>query len=143
MADHALSQRFGRYVQRAVLDEEGDRVDRARSGLFFARWYPHRVAEWTAVLRILWEQGLAISDLSGEDEQLTLLRASHVAGVEADAILSALDSRFAAVRAEAQELREHLDDAGRAEMRRTLLAHATRWERPRSMCMARCARCVS
>ncbi len=126
-ADSALSQRFGRYVQRAVLDPDGDRVDRARAGLFFARWFPERVEEWTNVLRTLWEQGLAISDLPGEDEQLGLLRASHEAGVEADAILSALDSRFAAVRTEGEQARVQLDDRGRDEMRRTLLAHATRY----------------
>ena len=126
-ADAALAQRFGRYVQRAVLDDDGDRVDRARAGLFFARWYPERVEEWTHVLRILWDQGLAISDLSGEDEQLTLLRASHEPGVAADAILSALDSRFAAVRTEAEQSRVQLDERGRDEMRRALLAHATRY----------------
>src|SRR5204863_5796513 len=126
-ADAALAQRFGKYVQRATLDEEGDHVDRARAGLLFARWFPGRTQEWTEVLKTLWEQGLAISDLSGEDEQLALLEASHSAGVDADAILSALDSRFAAVRVEAEQMREHLDDRGRAEMRRTLLAHATRY----------------
>src|SRR5439155_13833586 len=33
-ADRALAQRFGKYIQRAVLDPEADRVDRARAGLF-------------------------------------------------------------------------------------------------------------
>ncbi len=126
-ADAALAQRFGKYVVRAVLDDDGDRVDRGRAGLFFARWFPARMAEWTRVLKVLWDQGLAISDLSGEDEQLLLLQASHEAGEDADAILSALDSRFASVRTEAEQLREHLDDRGRSEMRRTLLAHATRY----------------
>src|SRR4029077_6653154 len=65
--------------------------------------------------------------LSGEDEQIALLEVSHAAGVEADAILSALDSRFAAVRDRAGQYSSHLDDAGRAELRRTLLAHATRY----------------
>ena len=75
-----------------------DRVDRARAGLYFARWFPLRQPEWTAALKDLWERGLSISDLSGEDEQVALLEVSHAVGVEADAILSALDSRFAAVR---------------------------------------------
>jgi transcription elongation factor GreA len=119
------ARRFGRYIQKAVLDVDGDRVDRARAGLWFARWYPERRSEWVGVLRALWEQDLTVSDLSGEDEQLALLEASHAAGVEADAILSALDSRFAAVREAAEKLRAGLDDAGRAEMRRTLLHHAT------------------
>jgi len=122
-ADSALARRFGKYIKRAVLDEDGDRVDRARAGLFFARWFPERAAEWTAVLKTLWDQGLALSDLPGEDEQLALLRASH----DADAILSALDSRFAAVRVEAERMLEHQDARGRAELRRTLLAHATRY----------------
>ena len=69
----------------------------------------------------MWEHGLSISDLSGEDEQRTLLEASHAAGVESDAILSALDSRFSSVRDEAGRLRAQLDDRGRADMRRTLL----------------------
>jgi transcription elongation factor GreA len=125
--ESAAAQRFGRYVQRAVLDVEGDTVDRARAGLWFARWYPERRAEWVGVLRALWERGLAVSDLSGEDEQLALLEASHAAGVESDAILSALDSRFAAVREAAGALRAGLDDAGRADLRHTLLHHATRY----------------
>ena len=126
-AETALAARFGRFVTRAVLDPEGDRVDRARGGLFFARWFPDRAAEWTVVLQLLWEQGLSISDLSGEDEQLALLEASHAAGIEADAILSALDSRFSAVRAAAALFRQRLDDRGREEMRRTLLLHGPRY----------------
>ena len=56
-----------------------------------------------------------------------LLEVAHEAGVDADAILSALDSRFSAVRAEAEKFREQLDDHGRSELRRTLLAHANRY----------------
>jgi transcription elongation factor GreA len=126
-AERALSQRFGRFIERAMLDEEGDRIDRARAGLHFARWYPERAAEWLAVLRELWEQGLSITDLSGEDEQAALLEAAHAPGVEADAILSALDSRFASVRERALAYREQLDEAGRAAMRVTLLEHAPRY----------------
>jgi transcription elongation factor GreA len=126
-AEDALAQRFGKFVVRVLEDEEADRVDRARAGLYVVRWYPHRVADFKAVLKRLWDQGLAISDLSGEDEQNSLLEASHAAGVEADAILSALDSRFSAVREEAERFRAQLDDAGRAEMRHTLLHHAPRY----------------
>src|SRR5206468_1862040 len=95
-----------------------------RAGLYFARWFPERAEAWTAVLRGLWEGGLAISDLSGEDEQLALLEVSHAAGVESGAIVSALDSRFAAVRLRAEEYRQRLDERGRAELRRALLLHA-------------------
>jgi transcription elongation factor GreA len=79
------------------------------------------------VLAQLWEQGLAVTELTGEDEQLALLAASHAPGVESDAILSALDSRFSAVREEAERLRARLDDEGRADLRRTLLQHAPRY----------------
>jgi transcription elongation factor GreA len=123
----AAAQRFGRYVARVVLDEDSGRDDRARAGLWFARWFPERTEEWAAVLRTLWEQGLSVSDLAGEDEQQALLEASHAAGVESDAILSGLDSRFASVREQAERLREGLDEAGRAELRRTLLQHAARY----------------
>ena len=126
-AEPALTQRFGRFIQRTMLDEEGERVDRARAGLYFARWYPERAADWTAVLEQLWEQGLAVTDLSGEAEQLALLAVSHAPGVESDAILSALDSRFSAVREEAARLLAQLDDDGRADLRRTLLLHAARY----------------
>ncbi len=122
-----LAQRFGKTVERAMLDPDGERGDRARAGIFFSRWFPARAGEWTEVLKQLWEQGLEISDLAGEDEQLTLLESSHVAGVEADAILSGLDSRFSAVRERAARYREALDLQGRAVLRRTLLHHATRY----------------
>ncbi len=125
--ESALAQRFGRYLANAMRDEDADRADRARAGLYIARWYPERADEWADVLRTLWEAGLAIGDLSGEEEQLALLEVSHAAGVEADAILSALDSRFAAVRDAATRFRTRLDDAGRAAMRHTLLLHAARY----------------
>ncbi|TMQ58625.1 MAG: hypothetical protein E6K72_02395 [Candidatus Eisenbacteria bacterium] len=126
-AEVALARRFGRMIERYVLDPEGEREERARAGLYFARWFPQRLAVWSAVLKELWEQGLAIGDLSAEDEQLALLTASHAAGVEADAILSALDSRFTTVREAAERFRAGLDDSGRAELRRTQLQHATRY----------------
>jgi transcription elongation factor GreA len=56
-----------------------------------------------------------------------LLEASHAAGVEADAILSALDSRFAAVREAAAKLRDTLDPEGARALRRTLIEHAPRY----------------
>ncbi len=126
-AEPALTQRFGKFVERTMLDEEGERVDRARAGLYFARWFPGRAAEWTAVLEQLWEQGLAVADLSGETEQLALLAVSRGPEVESDAILSALDSRFSAVREEAERRRALLDDDGRTNLRRTLLLHAARY----------------
>ena len=126
-AETALSQRFGRFVERALLDEEGTLADRARAGLFVARWFPLRASEWVGALKDLWERGLSISDLSSEEEQVALLEASHAAGVDADAILSALDSRFAAVREVAERYRAALDETGRAALRRTLLEHAPRY----------------
>ena len=126
-AESALAQRFGRFVERTMLDEAGEGVDRARAGLYFARWFPERSAEWTAVLGQLWDQGLAVTDLSGEAEQLAMLALSRAPGVESDAILSALDSRFSAVRDEAGRQRALLDDEGRADLRRTLLLHASRY----------------
>jgi transcription elongation factor GreA len=126
-AEKALAGRFGKYLARVVLDDEADRADRARAGMYFARWYPERREEWTAVLKLLWEQGLSITDMPAEDEQLAVLEGSHAAAVEADAILSALDSRFAAVRDAATHFRAQLDDHGRAEMRRTLLLRSSRY----------------
>jgi transcription elongation factor GreA len=126
-AELALVPRFGRHLMRAMLDPEGERADRARAGLFVARWYPERSDEWREVLKALWEQGLSISDLSGEDEQAALLEASHAAGVEADAILSGLDSRFSSVRETSTRRRESLDPKGRDALRRTLLDHAPRY----------------
>ncbi len=126
-AEEAVAQRFGRYIERALLDEEGALGDRARAGLYFSRWFPLRQPEWTAALKDLWERGLSISDLSGEDEQIALLEVSHAVGVESDAILSALDSRFAAVREAAGRFRELLDADGRATLRRVLVDHAPRY----------------
>jgi transcription elongation factor GreA len=126
-AEMALVPRFGRYVERAMLDDDGERADRARAGLLVVRWFPERLPEWHAVLKRLWDQGLEVSELSGEEEQLALLEASHRAGVEADAILSGLDSRFSAVREAAIRRREGLDPAGRDALRRTLLDHAARY----------------
>jgi transcription elongation factor GreA len=126
-AEEALSKRFGRYVERAVFDEAAERADRARAGLHFLRWFPERAAAWVEVLMRLWEQGLSVSDLSGEDEQLALLEMSHAVGVESDAILSGLDSRFSAVREASEGLRERLDDHGREALRRALLHHAPRY----------------
>lgn len=126
-AEAALAQRFGKFALRAMADEDGDLSDRARAGLYASRWFPERAEEWVAVLQRLWDQGLAITDLSNEDEQLAVLEASHAAGVEADAILSALDSRFSAVQSVAQRMRDALDERGRAQLRRTLLLHASRY----------------
>ncbi|HYM80213.1 MAG TPA: GreA/GreB family elongation factor [Candidatus Limnocylindria bacterium] len=126
-AEATVEQRFGKFVERALLDEEGVLADRARAGLYFSRWFPARMEEWRSALRELWERGLAISDLSGEREQRDLLDASHAAGVEADALLSALDSRFSSVREAAERYREALDESGRDDMRRTLVEHAARY----------------
>jgi transcription elongation factor GreA len=126
-AEEALAGRFGRFVERTLFDDEGALGDRARAGLYFARWYPLRQPEWTLALKDLWERGLSISDLSGEDEQVALLEVSHAVGVEADAILSALDSRFSVVREAAARFRELLGDAGRAALRRVLVDHAPRY----------------
>jgi transcription elongation factor GreA len=125
-AEAALSQRFGRFIERTMLDEDGERVDRVRAGLYFASWFPERAGEWRAVLARMWEEGLGVTHLTGEPEQLALLSASRAPGVEGDAILSALDSRFSAVREEAERLRAGLDDQGRAELRHALLLHGTR-----------------
>ncbi len=127
LAEPALAQRFGRYLERVLFDEEADPVDRARAGLYFARWYPARAEEWLPVLRVLWDHGLAVSDLAVEDEQLAVLEASRSAGVESDAILSALDARYSSVRERAVRLRDQLDPAGRGALRRALLDHAPRY----------------
>lgn len=120
-AEEPLKGRFGRFIQNTLFDDEGERADRARAGLYFARWYPEREGEWMQTLRLLWERGLGIGDLSSEDEQRALLDASRKAGVEAEGILSALDSRFQAVRDEAEKDRAQLDDKGREKLRRALL----------------------
>jgi transcription elongation factor GreA len=82
-AEEALSKRFGKFVERTMLDSDADLSDRAHAGLYFATWFPTRKEQWTAVLRELWEKGLAISDLSGEDEQRALLDVSHAAASKA------------------------------------------------------------
>lgn len=125
--EKAVARRFGRYVERAMLDETSDRTDRARAGLWFARWFPDRRDEWVETLRTLWEAGLAVTDLPGEDEQISLLESAHETGVESDAILSALDSRFSRVREAAARFQEQLDDAGRRDLRATMLRHAARY----------------
>jgi transcription elongation factor GreA len=125
--DAAAAKRFGSYIARAVRDPDVESTDRARAGLFFARWFPGRHEEWASVLRDLSEQGLSVTDLPGEDEQLALLEASDATGAEADAILSGLDSRFSAVREAAAVLRDRLGDSGRLELQRALLKHAPRY----------------
>ena len=126
-AEKALKVRFGGFIQRTTLDEDCERADRARAGLYFVQWYPERLDQWRNVLRSLWEGGLSISDLGAEDDQLALLAQSRLAGVEAEAILSALDSRFAAVRDEAEKDRAALDDHGRTLLRRALLDHPVQY----------------
>ena len=126
-AEPALKARFGRFVQRITLDLDADKSDRARAGLYFARWFPEQREVWLGVVRALWGLEIGISDLSYEDEQLTFLADSMSAGVAAEAILSALDSRFSAVREAAEKDRALLDDAGKAQMRRTLVDRAIRY----------------
>ena len=123
----ALKVRFGRFVQRLTLDSEADKADRARAGLYFARWFPEQRPVWLGVVRALWGLEIGISDLSYEDEQLAFLADSRTAGVAVEAILSALDSRFAAVREEAEKDRAALDDTGKTQLRRTLIDHAVHY----------------
>ncbi|HXJ69144.1 MAG TPA: GreA/GreB family elongation factor [Verrucomicrobiae bacterium] len=125
--EEALKVRFGRFVQRLTLDSEADKADRARAGLYFARWFPEQRPVWLGVVRALWGLEIGISDLSYEDEQLAFLADSRTAGVAVEAILSALDSRFAAVREEAEKDRAALDDTGKAQLRRTLIDHAVHY----------------
>jgi hypothetical protein len=144
-AEAPLAKRFGKFVERALFDPEGQLADRARAGLYFARWSPARRDEWTGQLRELWERGLAIGDLSGEHEQLALLDVSHSAGIDADATPPALDSCYRAVRTEAARYRDLLDDAGRAALRRTLIDHGCAFRPPRcgcssASCPVRCRR---
>ena len=126
-SEAALKVRFGRFVQRLTLDSEADKADRARAGLYFARWFPEQRPVWLGVVRALWGLEIGISDLSYEDEQLAFLADSRTAGVAVEAILSALDSRFAAVREEAEKDRAALDDTGKAQLRRTLIDHAVHY----------------
>lgn len=126
-AEKRVAARFGRWIEKVMLDEEQEPVERARCGLLFARWRPERRDTWMEVLSQLWERGLAVTDLATEEEQRALLEASHAAGVEGDAILSALDSRFAAVREAASRIQSQLDPAGLEQVRRALLDHAPRY----------------
>lgn len=126
-AEQPLSRRFGRFVERTMLDEDADLTDRARAGLYFAAWFPERRDEWSRVLRTLWEKGLGVGDLSAEDDQLALLHSAHEVGVEADAVLSGLNSRYSSVKEASETLRRSMEAAGRTELRMTLLAHATRY----------------
>jgi transcription elongation factor GreA len=122
-----LKVRFGRFVQRLTLDADADKADRARAGLCFARWFPEQRPVWLGVVRALWGLEIGISDLSFEDEQLAFLADSREAGVAAEATLSALDSRFAAVREAAEKDLAALDDAGKARLRRTLVDDAVHY----------------
>jgi transcription elongation factor GreA len=121
-----LKRRFGKFVERVMHDENADPTDRARAGLYFAHWFEDQRHEWSGVLRQLWEQGMVVGDLTSEDEQLALLESAHVVGVEADAVLSGLNSRFSSVRETAERMQAEMDDSGRADLRRTLLEHAPR-----------------
>jgi len=125
--EDALKGRFGRFLRRVTLDPDADKADRARAGLYFARWFPEQRPVWLGVVRALWGLGIAVGDLSFEDEQLAFLADSREAGVAAEAILSALDSRFAAVRDAAEKLRATLDETGRAQLRRTLVDRAVHY----------------
>jgi transcription elongation factor GreA len=125
--EEPLKGRFGRFVQRVAMDADADRADRARAGLYFARWYPEQREVWLGVVRALWGLGIGISDLGYEDEQSAFLEDSRAAGVAAEAILSALDSRFAAVREAAERDRALLDDHGRAQLRRAMIDHAVQY----------------
>lgn len=122
-----LKARFGRFVQRLTLDLDSDKSDRARAGLYFARWFPEQREVWLGVVRSLWGLGIGVSDLSFEDEQLVFLADSRSAGVSGEAILSALDSRFAAVRDAAEKDRAQLDEQGKSQLRRTLVDRAVRY----------------
>jgi hypothetical protein len=125
--EDALKGRFGRFVQKLTLDAEADKADRARAGLYFARWFPEQRSVWLGVVRALWGLEIGISDLSYEDEQLAFLADSRTAGVAAEATLSALDSRFAAVREAAERDLAAIDDAGKEKIRRTLIDHAVHY----------------
>ena len=126
-AEPALRARFGRFVQRTTLDLDADKSDRARAGLYFARWNPEQHVVWLGVVRSLWSLGIGISDLSYEDEQLAFLADSRAAGVALEATLSALDSRFSAVREAAERDLAALDDTGKTQLRRTLVDRAVRY----------------
>ena len=126
-SEKRVAMRFGRWVERAMRDENLEPAERARCGLWFARWFPERRHHWMEVLVRLWDQGLSVTDLATEEEQLGLLMIAHEGGAEGDAILSALDSRFSAVREAANRIQEQLDPAGMEQVKRTLLDHAPRY----------------
>jgi transcription elongation factor GreA len=127
LAEKALARRFGKFVERTVLDPDAELTDRARAGLYFAKWFEDRSDEWSRVLRELWERGMVVGDLSSEEEQLSLLESAHTVGVESDAVLSGLNSRYSSVRELSEKMRSGMDSVGRADMRMTLLAHGTRY----------------
>jgi transcription elongation factor GreA len=136
LAEAPAARRFGRYVEGVARNEDGELADRARAALYLARWLPDRAGEPRALLRELWRRGLALSDLSGEDEQLALLEAT-VGGAQAGepaaaetaaaALLSAADSRFSAVRERGAELLERMGEEQRGGLLRTLLDQAGRY----------------
>ena len=124
----ALKARFGRFVQKVAMDPEAEMADRARAGLYFTRWMPEQREVWLGIIRHLWSyEGFGIPTLSNEDEQLAFLEDSRAAGVESEAILSALDSRYATVRDAAEKDRAGLDEAGRAALRRALIDRAVQY----------------
>jgi len=125
--EEALKGRFGRFVKKLTLDPDADKADRARAGLYFGRWFPEQRPVWLGVVRSLWGLEISVSDLTFEEEQLAFLADSRAAGVAAEAILSALDSRFAAVREAAEKDRATLDDTGKAQLRRTLIDRAVHY----------------
>jgi transcription elongation factor GreA len=126
-AEKALARRFGKFVERTMYDEGADLTDRARAGLYFASWFPDRRDEWSGVLRTLWERGMGVGDLSSEEEQLALLHSAHEVGVEADAVLSGLNSRYSSVKDASELMRQNMGAAGRADLRMTLLVHGIRY----------------
>jgi transcription elongation factor GreA len=126
-SEKRVAMRFGRWIERAMRDDNLEAAERARCGLWFARWHPERRAEWMDVLSQLWDQGLSVTDLATEEEQLGLLEIAHAGGAQGDAILSALDSRFSAVREAANRIQSHLDPAGMEQVKRALMDHAARY----------------
>jgi transcription elongation factor GreA len=123
----AVAKRFGRYFEGILQSGEGAPADRAGAALHLLSWFPGRAAEFHATLRELWAAGLALSDLSGEDEQLALLEASLAAGAKDAALLSAADSRFASVRGRGEAARAQLGATERAHLERTVLDQAARY----------------
>ena len=116
----------GRFVTRAVLDPEGDRVDRARGGLFFARaGFPIAQPNGPSCSSCSGSKACRSPISSGEDEQLALLEASHAAGEArrdhsrlSIAVLGGAGGRGLVPPAPRR--------SGPREMRRTLLLHGPR-----------------